>query len=94
MPLVRSGGIPDHVIMPMTRGRSILRVVVDALVGLVVGGIASINVVIFAGIEDGYEASPAQVFEENAFVGVIAVLVLVAGPVFGAIIALRESPSR
>jgi hypothetical protein len=94
MPLVGSGGLPDPVIMTMTRGRSILRVVVGALVGLVAGAIASINVVIFAGIEDGYEASVGEVFEQNALVGVIAALVLVAGPIAGIIVALRVRPPQ
>ena len=80
--------------MSMTRRRLTIRVVFGAVVGLVVGAIASVNVVIFSGIEDGYEATPAQVFGENALVGVIAVIVLIAGPVIGVIIAVRESPSR
>ena len=78
--------------MSMNRRRLAIRVVFGIVVGLVVGAIASVNVVIFGGIEDGYEAIPARVFEENALVGVIAVLVLIAGPVIGVIIALRESP--
>jgi hypothetical protein len=69
-------------------------VVFGFVIGLVLGAIASVNVVIFSGIEDGYEAWPFEVFEENALVGVIAIVVLVAGPVIGVIIALRESPSR
>ena len=79
--------------MSMTRRRLAIRVVFGAVVGLVAGAIVSINVVIFGGIEDGYEASVAQVFEENVFVGVIAALVLVAGPVIGVIIALRQPPA-
>ena len=94
MPLVRSGSIPDHAIMPLTHGRSILRISIGALVGLVLGAIVSLNVVIFSGIDDGYEASIPDVFDENAFVGVIAIVVLIAGPVIGVIIALRESPPR
>ena len=79
--------------MSMTRRRLAIRVVFGAVVGLVVGAIASVNVVIFSGIEDGYEASVTEVFEQNALVGVIAALVLVAGPVIGVIIALREPPT-
>ena len=79
--------------MSMIRRRLAIRVVFGAVVGLVVGAIASVNVAIFGGIEDGYEASPAQVFEENALVGVIAVVVLVAGPIIGVMIAMREPPT-
>lgn len=79
--------------MSMTRRRLAIRVVSGALVGLVVGAIASVNVVIFGGIEDGYEASIPEVFDESTLVGLIAVVVLVAGPVIGAIIALRQPPA-
>ncbi len=78
--------------MSLTRRRIVTRVVFGALIGLVLGAIASINVVIFSGIEDGYEATPAQVFEENALVGTIAVLVLGAGPLLGVLVALRQPP--
>lgn len=73
-----------------TRRATVIRVVAGALVGLVAGAIASINVVIFAGIEDGYEATITEVFSENAFVGIAALLVVAAGPVVGVIIALRS----
>ena len=74
----------------MTRRRQIIRSAFGAVVGLVAGLIVSINVVIFGGIEAGYEATPTEVFEENVVVGVVALLVLVAGPIIGVIVALRE----
>ena len=65
--------------------------VVDLLVGGILGGvagaIAAVNIVIFAGIEHGYEASIAEVFEESAPLGVLTVAVLVAGPILGVVIA-------
>lgn len=73
-----------------TRRGTVIRVVVGALVGLVAGAIAAINVVIFAGIEDGYEATITEVFSQNAFVGIAALLVLAAGPAIGVVIALRS----
>jgi hypothetical protein len=76
--------------MTMTRRRQIIRSVFGAGVGLVAGLIASINVVIFGGIDAGYEATPIEVFEENVLVGMIALLVLVAGPIVGITVALRE----
>lgn len=65
---------------------------VDVIVGLVVGGlvaaVVAVNVVIFSGIDEGYEASPTDVFEQNALVGALVVVVLVAGPVLG-VLAVR-----
>jgi hypothetical protein len=49
----------------------------------------AVNVVIFSGIEDGYEASPGDVFEQNMIAGVLVVASLVAAPVFG-VVALRR----
>lgn len=80
--------------MTTTNRHTATRVLVGAVLGLVAGAIVSINVVIFSGIEDGYEASVTEVFEQNALVGVIAALVLGAGPVIGVIIALRKPSSR
>ncbi len=50
----------------------------------------AVNIVITAGIEGGYEASIAEEFEENVFVGVVELVILAAGPVLGVIIALRN----
>ncbi|MBT8202061.1 MAG: hypothetical protein HKN74_00110 [Acidimicrobiia bacterium] len=68
------------------------RGIVGAFIGLVVGAIVSVNVVIFAGIEDGYEATITEVFSENALVAIAAILLLAAGPIIGVLIALRERP--
>ncbi|MBT8207412.1 MAG: hypothetical protein HKN07_15455 [Acidimicrobiia bacterium] len=64
--------------------------VFGALVGFGVAAIVAVNVVIFSGIEDGYEASLPEVFRQNAFVGVLVVAILGAGPVVGAIVARRR----
>lgn len=70
---------------------------IDVVVGLVVGGlvaaVVAVNVVIFSGIDEGYEASPTDVFEQSALVGVLVVAVLVAGPVLG-VLALRALRRR
>ena len=47
------------------------------------GAILAVNVVIFSGIEDGYEANIPDVFRQNALVGVLVVAILIAGPVVG-----------
>jgi hypothetical protein len=66
---------------------------VDVLVGGIVGGVAgavvAVNVVIFAGIDRGYEATIPEVFRENTLVGVVVVMILVTGPVLGVITARR-----
>lgn len=57
------------------------------IAGGVVGAIVAVNIVIFAGIDRGYEATIPEVFRENAAVGVLAVAVLVAGPILGVLTA-------
>ncbi|WP_299441410.1 hypothetical protein [uncultured Phycicoccus sp.] len=69
-----------------TRSRTrgwVVDVLLGGIPGAVLGGIVAVNVVIFSGIDRGYEASIAEVFRENAVVGVVTVLVLLAGPVLG-----------
>lgn len=61
-----------------------------AFVGFAVAVIVAINVVIFSGIDDGYEASLPEVFRQNALVGVLVVLILAVGPVVGVVIARRR----
>jgi hypothetical protein len=59
----------------------------DAMVGLSVGGVIgavlAVNLVIYAGIDRGYEASIRDVFTQSPVVGVLTVTILVAGPVIG-----------
>jgi len=67
---------------------------VDALVGIVVGGvvgaIVAVNIVIYAGIERGYEATIAGVFRRNVVVGVLTVSALIAGPIAGVVLMRRR----
>jgi hypothetical protein len=60
---------------------------VGGIVGGVVGAIVAVNVVIFAGIDRGYEASIPEVFRENALVGVLTVVALASGPFLGVLVA-------
>jgi len=64
--------------------------VLGVLVGGIIGSIVAVNVVIFAGIEGGYEAGIGDVFSENAVVGIVTVGVLIAGPVVGVVLARRR----
>ncbi|MGA9596856.1 MAG: hypothetical protein WBV06_11900 [Acidimicrobiia bacterium] len=77
------------------RGRAWLTdLTMGGLVGGVVGAIAAVNVIIYSGIEGGYEASIKQVFRQNTIVGVLTVLVFAAGPVAGVIVARRMRRKR
>lgn len=68
--------------------------VLDVVWGVVLGGIAgaivAVNVVIFSGIEGGYEASIPEVFRQSPVIGVVAVVVLAAGPIAGVVLARRR----
>jgi hypothetical protein len=71
---------------------------VGGLCGLIAGAILSVNLVIFLGVEGGYEASLGDVFAHNVLIGIVVVAVLVAGPLGGVAYArwrrrLREGQS-
>jgi len=76
------------------RHRRIFRLVttlVGIVVGATVGGVIAVNLVIFSGIDSGYESSIGDVFAYNGVVGLIVVAVLVAGPFVGGLLAWRWS---
>lgn len=78
-----------------TKGRSwIIDVVVGGIIGAIVGAVIAVNVVIYAGPDEGYESSLSDVFDHNAVVGTAALAVLVAGPIAGVVIARRTSSRR
>jgi hypothetical protein len=84
----------DGVVTPDQRRAWLADVLVGGLVGGVIGAIVAVNVVIFGGIDRGYEATPAQVFRENTVVGILMVTVFVAGPVVGVATARRRRARR
>lgn len=69
-------------------------VLAGGLVGMVVGAIVSVNIVIYSGVEDGYQATPSEVFSHSPVFGVLAVLALIAGPVAGVLVARRQRRNR
>jgi hypothetical protein len=71
-----------------TRAR-VTDVVVGAILGLAVGAIIAVNVVITAGVDRGYQATIAEIFDESIILGIITVAILAAGPVVGVIAARR-----
>jgi membrane protein DedA with SNARE-associated domain len=78
--------------------RTTRRWLIDGLAGALLGGIAgavaAVNVVIYAGIEGGYEANLAEVFRQSVPVGIAAVALLVAGPIVGVLVARRRRRRR
>lgn len=57
--------------------------------GLIVGAIVAVNVVIFSGMEDGYEASIPEVFRQNWLIGLVVVALFAMGPIVGYRVARR-----
>ena len=76
--------------------RSPLAAIAGAAVGAVVGAIVAVNIVIFSGIERGYETSLLEVYRQRPLIGVIVTVVLIAGPIAGVIVARRTAgrPTR
>lgn len=71
----------------MTRTDHLFRRVVLALAGVAVGLIVSVIVVlnlhILAGLEQGYAATPREVWDHSALLALADITLLVAGAVFG-----------
>ncbi|MGD2059309.1 MAG: hypothetical protein PVF87_00450 [Acidimicrobiia bacterium] len=59
--------------------------VLGALAGAALGVIVALNVMIFSGVERGYEAGLGEVFAHSPLAGVLVVASLIAGPVVGVI---------
>lgn len=72
---------------------SVVDVVVGGVAGLILGGLVAVNLVIYSGVERGYEANLGEVFDRSVILGSIVVLVLVAGPV-GGVVAARARRAR
>lgn len=80
--------------MNIVRRNWLLDVIVGGVLGGIVGAIVAVNFVIFVGIDDGYEASIGQVFDQNLFAGIVTVAALVAGPIIGIYAARRIRRTR
>jgi len=72
---------------PSARRGWVVDVLVGGILGGIAGAIAAVNLVIFAGVEGGYEATIPEVFRESTSLGVLTVSVLAAGPILGVVIA-------
>ncbi len=60
-----------------------VRFVLAALSGFVIAVVVILNLHILVGLEDGYAASPADVFEWSSLLAVVDIALLVSGPALG-----------
>lgn len=67
------------------RTATVVLAAVGALIGLVVAAIVTLNLHIVVGLEQGYAASPAEVFDHSVALGVFDILLAIAAPVGGAV---------
>ncbi len=84
------GGVHADVIPPPggPRRESRLRawladLLVGTVVGLVAGAILALNLMIFLGVEGGYEANIGEAFDHSLFAGLAVVSALIGAPVAG-----------
>lgn len=84
----------DTATKPQHRKSWLIDLVVGGIAGGFVGAIVAVNVVIYAGIERGYEATIPEVFRQNTLIGLVVVTILSAGPLVGVWIARRVRHQR
>jgi hypothetical protein len=60
------------------------------VLGGLFGAIVAVNVVIYSGVEGGYEASLGDVFQHSVLIGIVVMAILVACPVLGVFAARRR----
>ena len=79
-----------------TQGRKgwLTDLLIGGISGGLIGAVVAVNVVIYSGIERGYEATIPEVFRESVFLGSFVVAILVAGPLAGVWIARRLRRQR
>ena len=64
------------------------------LIGGIVGLIVAWNLMIYLGVEGGYEASLGDAFEHSVIAGILVTVALVSGPVAGIWVARRQRRRR
>ena len=67
---------------------------IGAFAGGIIGLILAVNVVIYAGPDQGYESSINDVFEHSIITGLAAIALVIAGPIVGIVIARRLRNQR
>ncbi len=68
--------------------------VIGGLSGAIVGGIVAVNMVIYYGVDRGYEADLPAMFERSALLGLGVVGALLAGPILGVLTAHVQRVKR
>ncbi len=71
--------------------RRVVLAVAGGAVGLTVSGIVVLNLHILAGLEEGYAASPREVWDRSVLLALADIALLVAGAVVGFIASWRRS---
>jgi len=69
-------------------------VVAGGLIGGIVGLVAAWNLMIYLGVEAGYEASVGEAFGHSLLAGILVTAALVGGPVAGIWVARRQRRKR
>jgi hypothetical protein len=92
----RKGTMSTNTENKAAQGRKswLLDIVVGGISGGLVGAVAAVNLVIYSGMERGYETTIPEVFRESVLIGSLVVAILVAGPVVGVWIARRLRRQR
>lgn len=83
----------SDVVKPNNR-RRMIDTITGVIGGGIVGAIVAVNIVIYAGPDDGYESSIDDVFRHNVLIGVVTVAALIAGPILGVVVARRLRTRR
>lgn len=72
----------------------LIDVVLGGVLGAIVGAVVAVNFVILVGVDQGYQAGLGDVFDQSVAAGVVTLVVLVAGPVLGVVVARRQRHRR
>lgn len=64
-----------------------------AVIGGIVGAVLAVNILIFAGVEGGYEASLSDALDQRPVAAITALVVLVLSPLVGAFVAVERTRS-
>lgn len=75
------------------RVRRALLAVGGGAVGLVVSGIVVLNLHILSGVDEGYAASPQEIWSSSVLLAVIDIALLVTGALGGVVTSWRRSRS-
>lgn len=61
-----------------------------AIIGAAIGLVIAVNVVIFSGVDNGYEATPVEVLEQRPVAAMVSVVAFVTSTGVGMMIGRRS----